>query len=592
MNNAERFERLFDGYRKRFGRYDLAGRKSAKGKEEGKATTVDQELTSDLYGKHIEGEVGIGVIPLRADNTVHFAAIDVDVYSEEDREKRKLTHEDVASAVADSPLIVTRSKSNGVHVWLFMKNAVPAQIAIEYLQGVAARLGVAGTELFPKQVARANEGDVGNWINLPYFGGGRVAVIPERTEAGTDRYIEPDLEQFLEIAEAAAIDATEEWLVANTEAVNTDKQDEEAELFFDGPPCLQTLLAGWPNRRASIERKFKEGAISEDQYKKQMAYTYPQLEEGNRDNTFLNVGHYIRRRIMKFNTDAEMSKSEKELLLEELRRAHDVWGMNKYGNDWLDPAFKRKYGIEGDLPRIANQASKGKWGYACTKEPLVGFCNRRLCVKRKFGVGTSMADMPELSEFTIVSSEDRQYYVTCHNAMGQPTRVYIPDVETLYSQTKFSQAITNQTDMFWRTMPAPKYQELIEGMMKDANENRRIVPPPADSDRRQILISALEEFIENKKLPAGKNDSAIQSGRVIMAENELEAYFKLQHFINFLRTKGIGFPQPIIAKMLTEDFNLTYKTKQFANRRVRVYVANMEQLEILSTEGFEDDGEA
>lgn len=587
MNNAKRFERLFDGYRKRFGRYDLAGRKSPKGKEEGKARTVDEPLTPDLYQKHIEGSVGIGVIPLREDNTVHFAAIDIDVYSDDDKKKRKLTHEDVANAVADTPLVVTRSKSNGIHVWLFMASPVPAQIAIEYLQGIASSLGVAGTELFPKQVERANEGDVGNWINLPYFGENRVAVVPV-TENGVTSFIEPDLEQFLGIAETAAEAATEEYLVAHTEAVNTEKQDEESDLFFDGPPCLQTLLIGWPSRRPQIERAHREGEISDQQFQKQMAFTNPQLDEGARDNTFLNVGHYIRRRIMKFNTDAEMDRDEKAKLLEELKRAHDIWGLTKYGQDWLKPEFKREHGIESELTRLANQAGKGKWGYSCTKEPLKGFCNRRLCVKRKFGVGTSLSDMPELSEFTIVSSEDRQYYVTCHDAFGVPTRVYIPDVQTLYSQTQFAHCITNQTNIMWRTMPAPKFQELLETLMKDAIENNRIVPPPADSDRRQIMISTLEEFVENKKMPAGKNDSAIQSGRVIMSPDETEAYFKLSHFINFLRAKGIGWTQPIVAKMLTEDLNLTYSIKQFANRRVRVYIVDIAKLDELATEGFED----
>lgn len=577
MNNAARFERLFDGYRKRFGRYDLAGRKSEKGKEEGKARTVDEPLTSDLYQKHIEGKVGIGVIPLRDDDTVRFAAIDIDVYDENDRAKRKLTHEDIANAVADTPLIVTRSKSNGIHVWLFMATPVPAQIAIEYLQGIASKIGVAGTEVFPKQSARANEGDVGNWINLPYFGGNRVSVIPE-TKDGVTSFIEPDLEQFLNIAETAAADATEEYLVAHTEAKRAhDQDDDEVDFFLDGPPCLQTLLVGWPSRLPAIKRSFREGKISEEQYKRQVAFTNPQLVEGSRDHTFLNVGHYLRRRLMKFNVEADMSTKEKEELLENMRTVHEEW-VRKTGNA----------GIGRDLPRLATQASKGKWGYACTKEPLKGFCNRRLCVKRKFGVGTSTADMPELSEFTIIESEDRQYYVTCHDAFGRPVRVYIPDVQTLYSQTLFSHCITNQTNIVWRTMPAPKFQELLETLMKDAIENNRLVPPPADSDRRQILISSLEEFVENKKMPSGKNDSAIQSGRVIMSADETEAYFKLAHFINFLRAKGIGWTQPIVAKMLTEDLNLNYSIKQFANRRVRVYIVDMSKLDELSTEGFED----
>lgn len=586
MTDFERFAALFDGFKQRFGRYDVAGDARDGEKVQGKARTVDRPLTIDLYEKHLEGKVGIGVIPLREDDTVSFAAIDIDVYNREDREKRALTHEDVALALFDSPLIVTRSKSNGIHVWLFAHKPVSAECAVGYLHSVAASLGVAGTEVFPKQTSRANDHDIGNWINLPYFGRTtRQAVVPS-SESGVTSFRDLGFDEFLEVAETAALTVDDAWLASNTVTHPTQRDGNvpRAKLFHDGPPCLQSLLVGWPDKRKAIQEKFDRGQITQDQYDKQMKYTTPQLGEGARDNIFLQVGLYLRRRINgETDPDAALDKNQKAQLLEELQNAHRQWGVAVFGPKFIEDDNEQNLGIADDLPRIATQAAKGKYGYACTQEPQKGFCNRRLCLKRKFGIGVSRSDWPEITDFTIMTSEDRQYFLTFNGK-----RIHIPDVESLVSQSRFRNAILNQSDFMWPTMPGPKYEEMMTALIKDATDQNRLIAPPPDSDRRSILLDLLTDFIYSKRIERGQNDASFHNGRVLWDDDEKHAWFKLKEFVSFVRNEGHMWSHVLISKMLVEDFGVSHLGNTFiGGKQARPYIVEVASLARLAEEGFE-----
>jgi hypothetical protein len=68
------------------------------------------------------------------------------------------------------PFVVCRSKSGGAHLFLFLKEYYPAVDIRDYLGEMAAALGHSNCEIFPKQdQILVDRGDVGNFINLPYF---------------------------------------------------------------------------------------------------------------------------------------------------------------------------------------------------------------------------------------------------------------------------------------------------------------------------------------------------------------------------------------------------------------------------------------
>jgi hypothetical protein len=226
---VEQFARLFIGYEEAHGLHELKGEPDENGKIKGRAQTLRPGATLVEYRAHLEGSgQSLGLIPLLRDNTCWFAAIDIDIqgitHLKEPIEKlekriRKL----------GLPLVVCRSKSGGVHVYLLAETPIPAKLVRDILSKFAAWLGYGGCEVFPKQIMRVNENDRGNWINLPYYG----VLSPEGTQRYAIRNGKPiaNLKEFLEYCEMMRISSTE----------LEEVQVPMSELFSDGPPCLQHL---------------------------------------------------------------------------------------------------------------------------------------------------------------------------------------------------------------------------------------------------------------------------------------------------------------------------------------------------------------
>lgn len=218
----ERFAELFAGYEHAFGTYAIK-KKEESGKLKGQAVTLKRAAKMEDWLVHLTGAgPGIGQIPLREDNTVLFAALDIDI--------KTIDHRKLEQSVKtlNYPLVVCRSKSGGAHLYLFLKFPVDAEMIRDRLADWAAELGYGGCEVFPKQSTRAHDTDYGNWINLPYFGGDdspRKCII-------NGEFVE--LETFLIYAEGKKVklDSVQHRKMPRPEA---------GDLFFEAPPCLQYL---------------------------------------------------------------------------------------------------------------------------------------------------------------------------------------------------------------------------------------------------------------------------------------------------------------------------------------------------------------
>jgi len=110
---------------------------------------------------------------------------------------------------------------------------VPAAILQTKLKEIAAMLGYGTAEVFPKQTEiLAERGDVGQWINMPYFG----------NDNGTRYAFDLDgnaltLQDFLKVAESSKLTQRE------LESISIKLSDD----LPDGPPCFQPLVKiGFP----------------------------------------------------------------------------------------------------------------------------------------------------------------------------------------------------------------------------------------------------------------------------------------------------------------------------------------------------------
>ncbi len=166
MNKVEKFKSIFSGLDRAYGQYKSEGPK-ANGKMGGKAFIIKEPVTDKLWTDHLEGkDPSLGIIPIRDDSTCSWGCIDVDTYP--------LDHKKLIRKIRDLklPLVMCRSKSGGAHVFIFLKEPVQASIVRDKLTEWSAEIGYAHCEIFPKQVEiKADRGDTGNFLNLPYHGG-------------------------------------------------------------------------------------------------------------------------------------------------------------------------------------------------------------------------------------------------------------------------------------------------------------------------------------------------------------------------------------------------------------------------------------
>lgn len=217
---SEQFYALYAGLSRAYGVYTVNTHADPESnKTGGKARTQIGIYSPDLWQAHLKGEQGLGVIPINDNAECRWGAIDVDIYPLD------LEALDLKIHKFNLPLMVIRTKSGGAHLTAFFSEPVNAGLVRSKLTEFAMALGYGGLEVFPKQVRLASLNDVGNWLNMPYFGGDNTTRYALRQGSVLN------MAQFLEYAENMAVSGAQ---LANVQ-INL------SEYFEDGPPCLQVL---------------------------------------------------------------------------------------------------------------------------------------------------------------------------------------------------------------------------------------------------------------------------------------------------------------------------------------------------------------
>ncbi len=190
-------------------------------KVETKVKTVHESVVPTTFANHIEGKDNLGIIPIKDNGKVSFAVIDIDDYSisfpELEKKLKKLK----------LPLIITRSKSGGAHLYLFLEHEIKADFVVKKMKIFALALGYS-YEIFPKQTRLASERDVGNGISLPYFNGNETTRYAYRNGKKLT------IEAFLKLAETMKVD--KDKLATYEPDVSGSGE------FSDSPPCIQMLV--------------------------------------------------------------------------------------------------------------------------------------------------------------------------------------------------------------------------------------------------------------------------------------------------------------------------------------------------------------
>jgi len=339
----EEFVQLFQGSSTYFGASQPLGQKRDRdGKQEFKHWIEPEPMTREHWLQHLKGEKYYGSVPIRDDNTCSWGVIDVDRYN--------IQHQEVIQVIRKRkyPLIPFRSKSNGLHLILFIDGVIPASSMRKKLIEIASDLGIndTTTDIFPAQ----DEVDLspsewekkrkGNFVSLPY----QKAHMTTRV-AMNDEGQSVKIEELFEFIKPHRITPTEFKKLKVF-------QDDETK---DYPPCVVNFM----------KNKVKKG-------------------EGRNDAMF-NVAVLAK----KINPDPVM---------------YEDWTremMGKVCDEKLHPK---------ELENIFRGVENKEYAYKCKTSIARMHCSSSTCLRRKFGIGANEA-IPEVGKLTKVNSYPEPYWI-------------------------------------------------------------------------------------------------------------------------------------------------------------------------------------
>lgn len=220
---------LFEGNKDAHGKFVFDDKVRLDGKVKGTGITLRNPVSMFLWDEHFLGRQQLGIIPITQDSMCRFGAIDIDDYTvDKEALNAKIYKHNL-------PVVLFRSKSGGAHLFMFVSQFVPAILVQEKLRQIASFLGHGTAEIFPKQTNILKErGDIGQWINMPYFDTAKTTRYAYRAE---DNH-KMTLKEFIAYADLKKI----------SELDLTQYKTPISDELPHGPPCLQHLTSqGFPD---------------------------------------------------------------------------------------------------------------------------------------------------------------------------------------------------------------------------------------------------------------------------------------------------------------------------------------------------------
>ena len=285
------------------------------------------------------------------------------------------------------------------------------------------------------------------------------------------------------------------------------KTDFKNEIIKDGPPCLQIL-------------------------------TQDGIQEGGRNNALFNVGVYYRK------CDPDNYKT----LIE------------GYNRQYIEPPLKSDEVLVVNK-QVSQSDSNGapRYSYRCTQPPIESLCNKRLCKKRKYGVGgENDREQPIYSDLKVYKSDPPRYFLNVDEF-----RIELSSTEDLMTHKKVIQACIEQLNRGIPNMAMVEwnktYTELLESISIDY--------PPEEVTKKGEFKELLEEFILHQGEALSFED--IFLGKSYTEEGE--TYFALKDLMEHLKRNDFKESRAWVTVRLREEYKAKDLTKMIKRVKVRLW---------------------
>lgn len=470
---AQRIMTLFEGYAGQHGTHGVPDLdpNGLKWGIKRTAKTVKQPVTLAMWQAHLDGKRPLGIPPIRSDSTCLWGSIDIDQYDIDLTAVVRKVEE------LGLPLVPCRSKSGGLHLFIFFAEPVDAAAAQSVLRDIAASIGFAGSEIFPKQTKVIEErGDKPNWIVMPYYGDDFKSKL--KMQRGLKKSgAEMTVGEFLTIAEKRRVTLAQvadlaqpsRAAAAKTNGANGHAKGTPPKLAYsDGPPCLQHLAtSGFP--------------------------------EGGRNNALFHIGVYLKK----------ANPTDWQKHLESDNQKH------------MRPPLPAD-----EVDAVIKSLQKKEYEYKCKDQPMVTHCNSPVCRGRKHGVGVG-GSYPEILGLDKLESDPPLWFVQIPNHR-------IPmSTEDLQNYKRFHRLCMATANVCYKMIPEPVWFSIVGEAMQQVN----LISAPEDLSMVGVFREMLETFLTNRM--RGKQKEDLLRGAPWEDEEAGRHYFQMAALEKFLQREGV-----------------------------------------------------
>jgi hypothetical protein len=525
MDNKERkFIEIFTGLSRDFGTADLS--RLQIDPSTGKARPVygwaHSPIKDQDYLDHLNGKQSIGIQPCDDKGLARFGAIDID---DKQHSYSNFPYKKYLDIIAEHklPIVPVKSKSGGLHLYLFTKEPIRAVAIRNFLEGLLFTLKLpTNIEIYPKQteLGKDSEGkwNMGQYINLPYYN--KTERVGFNLDGTTFTF-----DQFVEVAESNtySADELEEFTIEHTKSLLNGGGEE----FNDGPPCLAILT----------KNKLRDG----------------------RDRFLYNYMVFAKK---KYPDDWE------KMVIAAPGKYFEP-GANGV-IDWTETKTKQKLKSWG----------KETKGHTCNEDPIQPVCMKAECRKRTFGyLSDKKRVFPSLSGLQKITYAEPQYTFNVTLSDGQTTKeVRAKNIKQIIELDNIRAIIGAAADMIPPKIKQNEFQDILDTLFPP----KLTTPPPKGTSDEELLEEYLSKYLHG---PKAGTYAAFKTGAVLIEGSH--AYFVYSSFFDSLKNKEWKMDRKITAEQMTKLFDAKFGvSKRFPKKEGDTNSYNPINVTVVSLDKF------
>jgi hypothetical protein len=499
MNKEKRFIEAFKGLERAFGKADLT--KLSIDPSTGKAKPVygwsHHPIKEQDYLDHLNGRQSIGIQPCDDNGMAQFGAIDID---DKQHSYSNFPYKKYLDIIAEHklPLVPVKSKSGGLHLYLFVKEKIRAVAIRNFLEGLLLTLKLPNNiEIYPKQTELGKDAEgkwnMGQYINLPYYK--KTERVGFNLDGTTFTF-----DQFVDVIDANtySADELEEFTLEHTRSLLNGGGEE----FNDGPPCLQ-ILTKEPLTDGRDRFLYNYMVMAKKKY-----------PDNWEDMVIAAPGKYFKK---------------------------DANGVL----DWSEDKTKKK---------LKSWVRETK-GHTCNEDPIQPVCMKAECRKRAFGyLSDKKKVFPALSGLQKITYPEPQYTFNVTLADGQTTKeVRAKNIKQIIELDNIRAIIGAAADKIPPKIKQDEFQNILDNLFPP----KLTTPPPKGTTPDELLEEYLLTYLNG---PKAQTHASFKTGAVLIEDSH--AYFVYASFFNTLKNKEWKENRMVTGEMMKKLFEADFNNQK------------------------------